>query len=80
LNPHFQLVKIVNITTTIINLFIHRVEGAIRCGLDSPVEESEENDETAPDGYHATLTSEQGWIDANAAELPQLTLKHIHQY
>ena len=24
--------------------------------------------------------SEQGWIDANVAELPQLTLKHIHQY
>jgi len=62
-------------------LFIYRVEGAIRCGLDSPVEESdEENDETAPDGYQATLVSEQGWIDANVSELPQLTLKHIHQY
>ena len=24
--------------------------------------------------------SEQGWIDANVAELPPLTLKHIHQY
>ena len=62
-------------------MFIYRVEGAIRCGLDSPVEESdEENDETAPDGYQATLVSEQGWIDANVAELPPLTLKHIHQY
>ena len=81
MNPPFQLVKIINVTTTVINLFIYRVEGAIRCGLDSPVEESdEENDETAPDGYQATLVSEQGWIDANVAELPQLTLKHIHQY
>ena len=24
--------------------------------------------------------SDQGWIDANVAELPPLTLKHIHQY
>ena len=61
--------------------FIYRVEGAIRCGLDSPVEESdEETDETAPNGYQATIVSDQGWIDANVAELSPLTLKHIHQY
>ena len=49
--------------------------------LDSPVEESDkETDETAPDGYQATIVSDQGWIDANVAGLPPLTLKHIHQY
>jgi len=57
-----------------------RVEGAIRCGLDSPVEESEEENEAAPDGYEATLSSESGWIDAECIDLPPLTLKHIHQY
>ena len=36
--------------------FNYRVEGAIEFGLDSSVEESdEENDETAPDHYETTL-------------------------
>ena len=61
--------------------FIYRVEGAIEFGLDSPVEGSdEENDETAPDHYETTLQSDSGWMDVKFTELPQLTLKHIHQY
>jgi len=35
--------------------FIYRVEGAIEFGLDSPVEESDENDETASDHYETTV-------------------------
>ena len=51
------------------------VEGAIRCGLDSPVEESdEETDEIAPDGYQATIMSDQGWIDANVAAYKHLPI------
>ena len=64
LNPPFQLVKM-----------IHRVEEAMRCGLDSTVEESD--DETAPNGYQATIMSEQV---ANVAQLHPLTHRHIHQY
>ena len=56
--------------------FIYRVEGAIKFGLDSPVEESdEENDETAPDHYETTLQSDSGWIDVNFTELPTLLLR-----
>ena len=43
-------------------------------------EQSEQTDETAPDGYQATIMSDQGWIDANVAELPPLTLTNIYQY
>ena len=35
--------------------FIYRVEGGIEFGLDSPAEESDENDETASDHYETTL-------------------------
>ena len=60
--------------------FIYRVEGPIEFGLDSPVEERDENDETATDHYETTLQSDSGWIDVNFTELPPLTLKYIHQY
>ena len=49
-------------------------------GLNSPAEESEEENDEAPDGYEATLLSQSGWLDADFVELPPLTLKHIHQY
>ena len=55
------------------------MEGAIQCGLDSPVEESDD-DETAPDGFEATKTSISGWQDVDVADIPPLTLKHIHQF
>ena len=55
------------------------MEGAIQCGLDSPVEESDD-DETAPDGFEATMTSISGWQDVDVADIPPLTLKHIHQF
>ena len=59
----FPVIKISNITTwKKYYWFIYRVEGAIRYGLDSPVEESdEETCETAPDGYQTTVVSEQRW-------------------
>ena len=79
-NPPFLLVKIINMINH--NDFIHRVEGAIRYGLDSPAEESEEENDEAHDGYEATLLSQSEWLDADFVELhgPPLTLKQIHQY
>jgi len=50
-SSNYYHMQIIDSTT-----FIYRVEGAIEFGLDSPVEESdEENDETAPDHYETTL-------------------------
>ena len=66
MNPPFSLVRIINIINHN-DLFI--VEGAIRCGLDSPAEESEEENDEAPDGYEATLLSQSGWLDADFVEL-----------
>ena len=56
------------------------MEGAIQCGLDSPVEESDEEDEVVPDGFEAAMTSSSGWMDADVTDIPPLTLKHIHQF
>ena len=46
------------------------MEGAIQCGLDSPVEESDSDDnETVPDNFEATMTSSGGWMDADVADV-----------
>ena len=64
----------------VVHSSIHRVEGAIQCGLDSPVEESDEDDEIVPDGFEAAMTSSSGWMDAGVTDMPPLALKHIHQF
>ena len=59
------------------------MEGAIQCGLDSPVEENDSDDnETVPDNFEATMTFSGGWMDADVADvhIPPLTLKHIHEF
>ena len=78
MNPPFSLVRIIN-NINHNDLFIGLKEQS-RCGLDSPAEGSEEENDEAPDGYEATLLSQSGWLDAASVELPPLTLKHIHQY